>query len=499
MELTFQKENIAYLGILLRDVHHQEQTQEIRLSDGMPDIGRVIASWGMPVIRGKEWRRNSIAVSGGVMVWVLYAPEDGTEPRCVESWIPFQTEWDIREGTREGQIRVQPLLRFVDTRSVSARKMMVRTGIAALAEAMVPMQAQISAPRTEEPDIQLLKTTYPVRLMCHMGEKTFMLDEDLVLPDSCPMPVKLIRYSVQPEITEQRISGNRVVFKGNANLHLLYRSEEGQLHTWDFELPFSQLGNLEESLEDDAELDTLLCVTSLELHLDEDGHLRLKCGLVGQYSVSQRLLLELTEDAYGINRDVTPQMEELELPVILENRQENLYGEQSIPQDGNLIVDTEFLPDFPRKRILSEGVELEIPGQFQVLYYGEDGLLQSATARREENYRIPAGEDTQLDTRIIAKGRPDAVFSGGGMLLKSNAVLDITTRKEQAFPMVGTMEVGQPKAPDPGRPSVILCRAGDGGLWKMAKQTGSTMEAIRQANALQGEPVQGQMLLIPIG
>ena len=499
MELTFQKENIAYLHSILRDVQTQEQTQEIRLCDGMPDIGRVIASWGMPVIRGKEWRRNAISVSGGVMLWVLYAPEDGTEPRCVESWLPFQMEWDIREGAREGQIRVQPLLRFVDTRSVSARKMMVRTGISALAEALVPMQAQISKPHTEEPDIEFLKTTYPIRLLCHMGEKTFLLDEDLTLPGSCPIPVKLIRYSVQPEITEQRISGNRVVFKGNANLHLLYRSEEGQLHTWDFELPFSQLGTLEESYEDDADADVCLCATSLELDLDTEGHLRLKCGLLGQYMVSCRILMELSEDAYGINRDVNLQMEELELPVILEKRQENLYGEQTIPQDGNLIVDTEFLPDFPRKRVLSEGVELEIPGQFQVLYYGEDGLLQSSTARWEGNYRIPAGEDTQLDTRIVAKGRPDTVFSSGGMQLKSNAVLDITARREQTFPMVGAMEVGQPKSPDPGRPSVILCRAGEGGLWKLAKQTGSTMESIRKANGLQGEPDQGQMLLIPIG
>jgi len=499
LELTFQKKNIAYLGSVLRDVHNQELTQEIRLSDGMPDIGRVIASWGMPVIRGKEWRRNSVSVSGGVMVWVLYAPEDGTDPRCAESWLPFQMEWDIRDGEREGQIRVQPLLRFVDARSVSARKLMVRTGIAALAEALVPMEAQVSVPSTEEPDIQLLKTTYPVRLLCHMGEKTFLLDEDLVLPPSCPAPDKLIRYAVQPEITEQRVSGNRVVFKGNANVHILYRSEEGQLHTWDFELPFSQLGDLEESSDEDGEADVILCPTSLELNLDEDGHLRLKCGLLGQYAVSQRILMELTEDVYGINRAVQPNMEELELPVILENRQENLYGEQTVPQDGNVIVDTEFYPDFPKKRILNEGVELEIPGQFQVLYYGEDGLLQASTARWEGNYRLPAGEETQLDARVLPGGKPAAVFSGGGMLLKANALVDMTTSKKQVFPMASAVEVGQPQAPDPGRPSVILCRAGEGGLWRMAKQTGSTVEAIRQANDLQGEPAYGQMLLIPIG
>jgi LysM repeat protein len=35
-------------------------------------------------------------------------------------------------------------------------------------------------------------------------------------------------------------------------------------------------------------------------------------------------------------------------------------------------------------------------------------------------------------------------------------------------------------------------------LWELAKETGSTMDAIRKANGLTQEPRQGQMLLIPV-
>ena len=60
------------------------------------------------------------------------------------------------------------------------------------------------------------------------------------------------------------------------------------------------------------------------------------------------------------------------------------------------------------------------------------------------------------------------------------------------------MEMGVEEQPDPGRPSLILRRCGEGGLWPVAKESGSTVEAIRKANGLEGEPESGRMLLIPI-
>ena len=100
MELQLTKSVIPCLQTVAREVQTREQTQEVRLSDGMPDIGRVLTSWGQILLRGKQWHGGSAGASGGVMVWVLYAPEDGSDARCVETWLPFQTEWDFPDTGR---------------------------------------------------------------------------------------------------------------------------------------------------------------------------------------------------------------------------------------------------------------------------------------------------------------------------------------------------------------------------------------------------------------
>ena len=81
MELQFQKTGIPCLKEVLREPKNQEQTQELRLPEAYPDVGRVLGAFGVPVLRGKEWRRKEIGVSAGITVWVLYVPEDGSEVR----------------------------------------------------------------------------------------------------------------------------------------------------------------------------------------------------------------------------------------------------------------------------------------------------------------------------------------------------------------------------------------------------------------------------------
>ena len=74
----------------------------------------------------------------------------------------------------------------------------------------------------------------------------------------------------------------------------------------------------------------------------------------------------------------------------------------------------------------------------------------------------------------------------------------MTSTTRQQIPMVTGLELGEARQPDPGRPSLILRRSDDRRLWDIAKESGSTMAAIRRANGLQEEPMPGQMLLIPV-
>lgn len=497
MEANFERKVISCLKPVLHQVQNGEQTLEIKLQEGMPDVGQVLMAWGQPILRSKEWQEDQVQFSGGMMVWVLYAPEDSSQPQSVQGWIPFQMRWDLPENTPEGTLRLRCLTRFVDGRSTSPRKILVRAGLAVLAEAVAPEELTAAQPKQRSEKIALLENTYPVRLIKEAGEKTFRLEEELYLPDSVPNIAELITWRLNPRITDQRLLGDKAVLRGNGNLHILYRSEEGQLHNWDFEVPFSQYAELRGEYGSDARMDMALMPTSLELERRENGNLDLRGAMTAQYQITDKEPLTLVEDAYSPSWELTLQQEDLNPPVVLENRRENLYGEQTLSSTANVTADTQFLPDFPRQRHSESGVELEYPGQFQVLYYDENGHLQGATARWEGRQTLQADANSRI--LAIPQGSDAQAITGNGRIqLKTELPVELTTTARQTIPMVTGVELGQPKQPDSNRPSLILRRAGEARLWDIAKASGSTMEAIRRANGLSGEPNPEQILLIPV-
>lgn len=498
MQLQFNKTAIRALGTALQEVQNAEVTQELRLSDGMPDIGRVLTTWGQVIIRSKEWQGSTIGLAGGVMVWTLYAPEDGTEPRSVESWVPFQMKWEVRENGREGPMRMMPLLRFADSRSISARKMMLRAGVSAMVQAMYPMEAEIYSAGEYPEDVQLLKNTYPVRIPVESGEKTFVVDDELMLPESAAPAEKLLSVTAHPEVSEKRVLTDKVVFKGTLNLHIVYRDQDGKVRSWEKPLSFSQLAELDDPYGTDAQADIQMAVTSLEADMGEPGKVRIKCGLVGQYLIDDRLLLELVQDGYSPQREVKLEYSQLELPVILDDRMEYVTAEQPVPGQSGQVADAIFMPDFPRKRQNANGFDLELPGLFQTLIYDETDSLQGVSTRWEGRLSLPADENSNLMITVRSAGNVQTMSSVDGMMLSAQMQLRQQTGKTEAFSMVTGLELGQVQEQDSSRPSVILCTCKGETLWELAKRSGSTVSAICTANGIDGEVPTDQMLLIPV-
>lgn len=498
MELQFQKTIISCMQPLAQEMQNQELTQEVRLTDEMPDIGKVLGCWGQLLVRSKEWRAGNVGASGGVMVWVLYSPEDGSAVQSVATWVPFQMKWDIPETQRDGTIQMNALLRGIDARSVSARKIMVRAGIGIVAETMVPGEVEIYQPAEIPEDVHLLKNTYPVRIPTEAGEKTFMIDESIPLPDSVSNMQRLIRYELTPELLELKIISDKIVFRGVAKLHIVYLSSDGKLRSWDVQLPFSQYAQLDKEHETDSVGKFCFAVTNLELEQGEEENLTLKAGILAQYVVFDQQTVELTEDAYSNVRDLKPQFAHVRIPAQLDSQRQTLTARQTAPLEGVIGIDLSFNPEHPRLYKEENAVAGEMAGVFQMLYYDEDDALNSCTCRWEENWTICASADANVYATVQPTGNVQISFSGEGAVMECELNREVTVMAGRPLSMISGLELGDVKEVDVNRPSLILRRAGEDSLWNMAKKSGSTVEAIRSANNLQQEPDSNRILIIPV-
>lgn len=498
MEMQFDKMPIEYLQKLTDGQRMQEETLELRLSEGMPDIGRVLGAWGQVVVRGKEWNGDHMAVSCGVMAWILYIPEEEEGVRSVEAWLPFSLKWELPDTPNDGVITTVCLLKGVDARSVSARKLMVRATLGVSAEAWLPAKTQVAVAGELPKDIELLTATYPVMLPREAGEKAFLLEEQLPAPTTGVKPEKLLYYCLQPELADKKVMAGKVVFRGSGMLHILYLGEDGKLYSCDYDLPFSQYGDLEGEYGPDATVSVRLCVTSLDLSLDAEGVLQLKAGILGQYLLCDRSMVTVAEDAYSPCRKLCLTQEQLQLPSVLDQMLQTVHWEESAQVDAQQMIDLAFYPSYGQVKSAEGSAQLPLSGQFQSLYYDPSGELCSLTTPWSGEWHIPMAADAVADIQAFPAGKPQAICGAGNVTLRADIAVDATIFAGQGIPMLTGIEAGEAEKPDPNRPSLILCRKGNRRLWDVAKETGSTVETIMQANQLDAEPESSKLLLIPI-
>lgn len=498
MELQFDKTLFACLQPSQPPVQNQEQTQEVRLPEGMPDIGNVLGCWGQVILRGKEWRGDTSGVSGGVMVWVLYLPEEGGPAQSVEAWLPFQMKWNIEPGQYDGTLLALPLLRSADARCLSARKLMVRVNVSMQAKILQPMEAELYQCGQLPEDVQVLKREYPLIVPAEAGEKAFSLEESFHFSTAEPKVDKLLFYSLKPEITEKKLMTDKVIFRGVGILHVLCRSEDGQLWSRDFDVPFSQYAELDRIHEEDGIVELIPLVTNLELEPGGDGSVQMKAGMSGQYVVYDRPRVELAEDAYSPVRPIKTHMSRLQLPIVLDETSETIHAETVAQADAQKLVDVTFWHEHPYMMTGDAGVEGELGGIFQTLYYDPDGQLQCIQTRWEGDWQLPADPQCNVSAVLQSSGIAQASQDGAGVRLRGDLWMQSRTGSAQGLSMITGLTLGEEQAPDPGRPTLIIRKAGEDTLWDIAKQTGSTVAAIEKANSLQQEPEKDRMLLIPV-
>ena len=497
MELQFNKNDISCMRIVVDRQISQEVTQEVRLLEGMPDIGRILGCWGQPVIRGKQWRMDEMSASGGVMAWALYEPEDGSSLQILETWMPFQGKWDLPETQHDGTMILRLALSCMDCRSTSARKIMFRCCVDLAAEGLEPVKVSVYEPDNVPEDVQLLKRTYPMELPKEAGEKAFEIQDSWNIPGLSDPLSKIVYQQVVPVLTEYKVMADKLVFRGNCLCKLLYMDSEGNLRSEGAEFPVSQFIELSDTYGNYANATVDLLLTGMEMEKNETGITEIKCGLAAQYQIFDREMITVVEDAYSTDRESNIEKTMLELPARLDVRKDQIPYRHQISAPGSHLLDTAVHWGNPTVQHSADGAEIGLSAFANVLYMDEENRISGTQGQWSDSRMLGADHNT----RVCARLTPEQIVTlqdPEGAALSANMQMEVSVHSTESIPMLTGMTLGDVQQKDEGRPSVILRKLGNDKIWELAKEYHTTVEAIEIANAISDQPEAERILLIPV-
>ncbi len=505
MEFELDRTQINGFDALLDTTLRTEETLEMIVPDACPDILRVVETEGKVLLHRRETVEGRVELTGSIRGMVLYLPDGEEGVRHLDINIPFTCAADNAAIAPGCSVVASARCCRADTRTINPRKILIRAEAAVDVTVFAPRMETICSQVLEasEQRVEQLTETREVYLTACVQEKPFPFSDDVTLSASKPAAVELLKSRVSLNRGESKIIGNKLIFKGSANVSLLYRGQDDGVYSAGAELPFSQIVEIS-GVAEDAECDITLALTGSDctLSTEDDGRsVSVNLEVLAQAVVRENRVLQVLTDAYSTREPLAVERAECPIDTRLDRgvRSQNVREVWETPTAAREVVDCRMAvaqvtqSQEGERRILTAQVEV------QVLYLDEEGGLFSVQHPMTVPCALDLPESCQSFCQCDGVGDVYAAPAPGG--LEVRFALDFRYCALIRRQITALAAIGPGEAPESAgeQPSLVLRMLGQGErLWDMAKAYGTTIADIISANELEGEAAaEGRLLLIP--
>ena len=503
MELSFQTHALTFLKSVVREVRHQEETAETIVPDSYPDIESIIDSTASVILRGKDCLDGSCTISGGIKGGILYQAEGEQKLCTLDYYLPFNMKIDNPELTSQSHVCCELRVRSVDGKMINSRKAMLRVNVSCLLLAYTNAE-EICYTMTQQPDsVQVLERTYPLLVPVEYSEKAFSIHETMELPAGTGDMAQIYKFYCRPEITDQKLVGDKAVFRGNIYCKLAYLSADNQYLVHTVSVPFSQYCQLEQTY-DEEQVMILLSVTGCDFNQEQENKGRrgeMVLHILGQCVVSGVRELNVIEDAYSTTGTLQTKWKSYHLQSCLDRQKINLSAHQQLHPELVQVVDTEMYTDFPTITNGHDPCSGGVATMARAIGYNAANMLTGASGIGNAVIENLISGQASCIGRVVRSGEEYPMQNMDKLEICQDLQLDLQFLGGQEIDTLMEAEMDTESKIDSNSPSLVLKRVhAESALWDLAKAYHSRVDVICAVNQLDNDRVKAdQILLIPIG
>ena len=506
MRLELRKNTLRYQRQVARQTVYREETAESIVPDTLPDIGRIVDTTGIALIRDWESGTGEVTVRCVVQAVVLYTAEEDRRLYRLEVPITVTQRAELREAEPGSDLLCSCTLIAADAHMINPRKVAVRVNVAVTPRLYARTEETLTTGIDGDDGTccaRLAQVSYAA--VTAVTSKNFTLVEDVNVPEEEGTVRSVLRADLTIRPAEVRIAGNRVTVKAEAEAEALCENTEGRVFRLSAGFGFTQTAEVPGAEEGQrAAVEFGLRSFDLDPALDMAGnsrYLSLSAGVVMNLELSRQAETTLVTDLYGTRRESALTFREA---VLMDVPEEMLYKAQTTEH----VEMTAGIRRVADQRLQADEAAERLPGETaaslgvmaSLLCEGEDGCWYSMVRRL--TLRFEAGEELPARIRTEILGFTAEPAAGGGLDLTLSAAAGAGEEKVRRIAMVEDVTWGE-CYPEDGysRMSALIRRAsGRETLWDIAREYHTSADAVALSNQMTPEdiPAGGTLLLIPM-
>ena len=486
----------------------QEETAETIVPDYCPDIARIIETDGKVYLHSRELRDGKGEISGTVRVTVLYTPDGEGGIRTLEFAIPFTAESENRSLPECVYLAAEVMTESLETRMLNPRKVFTHCRLVARLTGYRRVSLRFCPDAEAGPELCVEKRQEQqhATFLTHIAEKDFTFSEEMNLSPGREGAAELLTNRVCSTVTETKLVGSKLIFKGIFTVSLLYRTADGQCASTTGELPFSQIMEVEGAA-DGASATLHLQLTGADLQIDggdpEGRQFAVTLYLHATALLRQEQELTLLRDLYSTAYQLTYDAAPLSLVSFCEafSRRQTVREvlEIGVVADSILAVQAEC----GAVSVSREGgaAALRTMVSVRALYLDEGGVPLVAERGVEVSCQMDLPADCRITAHAVCPEEIQGSLADRGIEVRFPVDFRVEAASQVKKVCISAAKIDTESPKDlSGAPSLVLrCLGRQETPWDLAKQYNTTIGTILAANQLEAEAdiPREKLLLIP--
>ncbi len=472
--------------------------------DVKPDILKTINSVGNVCIYKKEVLDGKIRFDGGINVYLIYlADSEGDVTRGLNTTLDFTQIVDIDECKSNMNIVNNMIIKNIECKVLNGRKINIKAEIEIQIQVYSNENVEILKAVNNINNIQTLNNSMPISTLIGIGN-TKVYAKDTIAYDQTSNLSEILKADINIINKEVKTSYNKVLVKSDANVKLMYLTEDGSVKIINSNIPIMGFVDIADVT------DNNLINTNYEIRnilIKPNGgeqhsvYIEIEVGITCMaYGISE---IQLIEDMYSTDLDMNFTTKCIETEIDKCNKRDicNIEEEILIPEiSNNQIYDVEIKPIINKVNILNQRVVYEGNINLNFLY-----ASNTTVGIESKNYVLPFNYELQdnninsekkIITQIECIGDNFVILSDGKIQCKINLQFELDISNSRKINLIDEINIVESRNNQNCSMIIYLVKAGDT-LWNIAKRYKTTVESIMELNNLENDIINvGEKLYI---
>lgn len=475
---------------------------DIIVNDVKPDVLNIISVNGIVSVYKREIMDGKVRLDGIINTYIIYlADDEHSSTRSLNTSLDFTQIIDVDNCNENMQLEDNVVVKSFDTKVINGRKLNIKANLETSIKVYSNETFDIITEINSIKNVQLMNNTQKIASLVGSGKNKTSIKDTIAL-DTTDEFAEIMKVNFKIINEEVKISYNKVLSKADAQIEIMYLTENNRINTVTTQIPimgFVDIQNINE--ECNCKIKNSLVNLIVKPNSAEEHSIYIEAEIEISCNVYETKDINIIEDLYSITDDI--EMTKKDITVITERNemceQYNIKENLRIPELTGRVFDVQINTNISNTQVRKSKVIYEGNLSLEILLE-ENSRINVKRVDLPFNFEVMSDvidEKSIINTEVNIK-QNDFIINDGSIEIAIGLEFKISEQKNRTLNIIEQINAEESKNCNIYSMVIYFVKPGDT-LWKIAKMFRSTVEDIAKINDMDdvNKISVGQQLYIP--